>query len=385
MYCSVIIDEKTELENVTRSINKGFSSDKTIHVKLVLYYIAQDCRHKIFFATLAIAIQNSICVFNHKGMKSLKQSVALLMFLTWTGVSAFAQQQPQFTQNMFNKSYANPGHYGLVNAICATGIIRQQWVGFKDELGNKVAPQTSLISVEAPVKILKGGLGLSIVQDKYGFYKDVTIRLGYSYHKPVGEGLLGIGLNFDFLNKSLESGKFIKVDDSDPVLASQSSKGVIMTDVGVGAFLQMPNYYFGFSAMQLLGSSKDLGGESGTGTFTLKRHLYGTAGYDISFPSNPAYVITPSVYIKTDGVSSQYDFNGLVKYNNKVWGGVTYRLNDAIGILLGMTIKDVNVGYAYDIPTSRLGSTGSHEIMVKYCFKLEREKPRSSYRNTRFL
>jgi len=74
-----------------------------------------------------------------------------------------------------------------------------------------------------------------------------------------------------------------------------------------------------------------------------------------------------------------------VKYNNKVWGGVTYRFNDAIGILLGMTIKDVNVGYSYDIPTSRLGSTGSHEIMVKYCFKLEREKPRSSYRNTRFL
>jgi type IX secretion system PorP/SprF family membrane protein len=158
-----------------------------------------------------------------------------------------------------------------------------------------------------------------------------------------------------------------------------------MTDIGIGAFLQMPKSYIGLSALQLLESSKDLGGSDGAGTFTLKRHIYGTAGYDFTFPSMPAYIITPSVFIKTDGVSSQYDFNGMVKYNNKVWGGVTYRLNDAIGIMLGMTIKDVNLGYSYDVPTSRLGSAGSHEIMVKYCFKLEREKPRSSYRNTRFL
>lgn len=301
------------------------------------------------------------------------------------GIEGFGQQQPQFTQNMFNKSYTNPGHYGINNAICATGLIRQQWIGFKDAEDNKVAPQTSLISVEAPVKILHGGLGLNIVQDQYGFYKDVTIRLGYAYHRAVGEGKLGIGLNVDFLNKSLDFGKFIMVDPNDLALASQSSKGVIMTDVGVGAFLQMPSYYAGFSASQGLGSSRDLGGAAGVGKFTLKRHFYGTAGYDLTFPSNPAYVITPSVFIKTDGVSSQYDFNGLVKYNNKVWGGVTYRVNDAIGILLGMTIKDVNIGYAYDVPTSRLGSAGSHEIMVKYCFNLEREKPRSSYRNTRFL
>jgi type IX secretion system PorP/SprF family membrane protein len=318
-------------------------------------------------------------------MKSLKESISLFLILIFVGSVAFAQQQPHFTQNMFNKSYANPGHYGLVNAICATGIIRQQWVGFKDAEGNKVTPQTSLISVDAPVKILRGGLGLSIVQDKYGFYKDVTIRLGYAYHRPVGDGKLGIGLNVDFLNKSLDFAKFIKVDEGDPVLIGQSSKGVIMTDIGVGAFLQMPGYYFGLSAMQLIQNSKDLGGSEGSGTFTLKRHFYGTAGYDFSFPANPAYVITPSIYIGTDGVSSQYDFNGMLKYNNKVWGGVTYRLNDAIGVLMGLTIKDVNIGYAYDIPTSRLGSAGSHEIMVKYCFKLEREKPRSSYRNTRFL
>jgi type IX secretion system PorP/SprF family membrane protein len=318
------------------------------------------------------------------GMKLLKKIFTILLLLLGSATASFAQQQPQFTQNMFTKAYTNPGYFGISNAICATALIRQQWVGFKDADGNKIAPQTVLIAVDSPIKFLRGGVGLNIAQDQYGFFKDVTIRLGYSYHKKMGEGLLGIGLNVDFLNKSLDFGKLKAVEEGDPFLSSQSSNGVIITDVGLGAFLQLPGFYAGFSAMQLLQSSKDLGG-SGKGTFLLKRHIYATSGYDISFPSNPSYVITPSVFIKTDGVSAQYDFNGLVKYNNKIWGGVTYRLNDAFGVLLGTTVKEVNIGYSYDIPASKLGSAGSHEIMVRYCFKLEREKTRSSYRNTRFL
>jgi len=317
-------------------------------------------------------------------MKLLKKIVAIVLLLFFSGTVLYAQQQPQFTHNMFVKAYTNPGYFGISNAICATGLIRQQWVGFKDSEGNKVAPQTVLVAVDAPIRFLHGGVGLNIAQDQYGFFKDVTVRLGYSYHKKIGEGKLGIGLNVDFLNKSLDFGKLKPVEAGDNFLTSGSSNGIVITDLGVGAFLQLPGYYAGFSAMQLLQSSKDMGGQ-GIGTFLLKRHFYATTGYDLSFPSNPSFIITPSIFIKTDGVSAQYDFNGLVKYNNKIWGGVTYRINDAFGVLLGTTIKEVNIGYSYDIPTSRIGSAGSHEIMVKYCFKLEREKTRTSYRNTRFL
>jgi len=78
----------------------------------------------------------------------------------------------------------------------------------------------------------------------------------------------------------------------------------------------------------------------------------------------------------------------LLKYNNKVWGGVSYsaiRNMDPISVLVGMRIKDVRVGYAYTIPTSKIGSSGSHEIMIGYCFKLNFDRGRRSYKNTRFL
>jgi hypothetical protein len=75
----------------------------------------------------------------------------------------------------------------------------------------------------------------------------------------------------------------------------------------------------------------------------------------------------------------------MARYNNKVWGGVTYRIQDAVAIMVGVTYKDIEIGYAYDIPTSRIAATGSHEIMARYRFKLEKEKTRTGYRNTRYL
>jgi hypothetical protein len=75
-------------------------------------------------------------------------------------------------------------------------------------------------------------------------------------------------------------------------------------------------------------------------------------------------------------------------YNNKVWGGVSYstlRVLDPLSVFLGLSIKDIRIGYAYTVPTSAIGSSGSHEIMVGYCFKINLDKGRRSYRNTRFL
>jgi type IX secretion system PorP/SprF family membrane protein len=298
---------------------------------------------------------------------------------------ACAQQEPQFTQNMFNYSDVNPGHYGLSDGICVTGILREQWLGFKDEEGNKVNPQTFLIGADAPIRILRGGVGLNIVQDKYGFFTDMAVKLGYAYHLNIGNGILGIGVNAQFLNKTLDFSKFIQIDDGDPLLSGQSSKGVVITDMSAGVFLKKPNYYISLSSTQLLESKKDLGGAEGVGTYTLRRHYYAGGGYTISSPAFPAFTLTPSIFVKSDGSTIQADFNGMVTYNKKVWGGVSYRLTDAVALMVGMNMKEIEFGYAYDIPTSRVGATGSHEIMLRYIFKIEREKARTGYRNTRYL
>ena len=70
------------------------------------------------------------------------QLTILLLIATAIGSVLHAQQEPQFTQNMFNRVFTNPGFSGISDGICVTGLIRQQWAGFKDYEGEKVGPET---------------------------------------------------------------------------------------------------------------------------------------------------------------------------------------------------------------------------------------------------
>ena len=61
------------------------------------------------------------------------RSILLVFALSVLALGLRAQQDPQFTHNMFNHAFVNPGSYGLSDGITVTGIFREQWVGFKDK------------------------------------------------------------------------------------------------------------------------------------------------------------------------------------------------------------------------------------------------------------
>ena len=110
-------------------------------------------------------------------------------------------------------------------------------------------------------------------------------------------------------------------------------------------------------------------------------------GYDLDLQNG--FVLQPAMMVKTDLVTTQLDINAAVEYNNEIWGGVTYRVYDALSIMAGYQItKDLRASYSYDLTTSSLrnSSSGSHEIMMSYCFTIEiPPKEKGSYRNPIFL
>ena len=313
------------------------------------------------------------------------RSIWLLSVLMAASLSLKAQQDPQFTHNMFNHAFVNPGSYGLSDGITVTGIFREQWLGLKDDNNYKVAPETFLLTADAPVRFLRGGVGIGIAQDKEAYTKNMLVKLGYAYHLNIGNAKIGIGVNANFNNRSIDKNKLNPVDENDPVLLGLSTDGVMISDMSAGVFLQKPRYYVAFSSTQLFETEKAPGTADGVIFYKNRRHYYLTSGYDVVLPAFQGYVFTPSVFLKSDGNILQADINLMAKYNNKVWGGLTYRINDAVALLVGVAYKDIEIGYSYDIPTSRIAATGSHEIMARYRFKLEREKTRSGYRNTRYL
>jgi hypothetical protein len=88
-----------------------------------------------------------------------------------------------------------------------------------------------------------------------------------------------------------------------------------------------------------------------------------------------------------DGAVFQLSASALLTYNNKFYGGLGYRIQDAVSVLAGVLIKGLRVGVAYDISTSSMSryNNGSIEIVLNYCFKIDMDKYKRTYRNTRFL
>jgi len=142
----------------------------------------------------------------------MKKIYFVLLFFFSFSLISFAQQDAQFTQNMFTNMFVNPGYAGINKQICLTTLFRQQWTGFTDtytdasgqQQTHKGAPQTILLSVDAPIRVLRGGIGLSIYSDKLGFENNLGVKLAYSYHQPLPLGVLGIGIQVGFLNKTLD-------------------------------------------------------------------------------------------------------------------------------------------------------------------------------------
>jgi len=313
--------------------------------------------------------------------------ILLALCFQWSS-SIFAQQPTLITHYMFTNMAINPAFAGNNGGICATGLVRQQWIGFKDPDGSQTAPQVFLLTVDSPIKALHGGIGGSLYQDKLGFYKNIGLKIGYAYKMEAGNGDLSFGLQVGFQNGTYD---FSKLDlgqgpgnlSEDPVLRDMSGKTSDMGfDMSAGILYKVPEkYYIGFSADNLLQSkAKKI-------AYQYRRTYYLGGGYEWILPNNPAFELQPSVLLMYDGAAFQFNLSALVLYNKKFYGGLGYRLQDAVSVLAGVNIKNLRVGIAYDISTSALSkyNSGSVEIMVSYCFKIDIDKFRKSYRNTRFL
>jgi type IX secretion system PorP/SprF family membrane protein len=288
-----------------------------------------------------------------------------------------AQQDPQYSQFMFTRMVNNPGYAGSSDAICGTLVYRNQWTGFGEE------PKTMLFSADMPVKPLKGGLGINVTgMDELGFEKNLYANLNYAYRMDLGSGKLGIGLAVGYVQKEIDGTKFIYNNPNDPNIPTGKVSGGTV-DFGFGLYYNTDNLWVGLSSTHLNGGEIDYD----KAVVKLANHYYLQAGY--MYDLTPSLVLKPALAVKSDGVSTQFDINGTVVMNNKYWGGIGYRLQDAIVIMAGIEIiPNLKFGYSYDLTTSDIKtySSGTHEIMLGYCFKPVIKPPkRQFHRNVRFL
>ena len=308
--------------------------------------------------------------------------LVLLSALIFSFVQSYSQTDPVFSQTSSVMNLFNPGYAGSNDKICLNAAHREQWVGFDG------APSTSFFSAEAPFSFLGAdhGAALSILNDGYGFYSDLGLMLSYAYRLDLGKGKLGIGINGGVLNKTIDP-EWTDVEgiidtQGDPVIpkSKESSMGF---DIGFGLFYRSENLFLGISTTHL--NQPRIMYE--TASTYVPRHYYVTAGYKLQL-ANPLIELMPSFILKSDGRANQLMMNAHLRYNKRVWGGVSYRTGDAIVGLIGVELfNGVRVGYSYDFAVSKIHhyTSGSHELTVGYCFDLSMDKTPQKYKSVRFL
>ena len=302
----------------------------------------------------------------------MKQTILLLSFtLFFTELSA--QQDAQFSQNMFNKLANNPGFAGSNQAISATGLFRSQWSGFEG------APTTTNLSVHAPIDRIHGGLGLSIISEEIAQFENTSVNLSYAYQTQLGTGQLGIGLSLGMYQSGLDGSLLNPSQTGDDAIPTGETNGNAF-DLGAGLYYNTQDVYFGLSTAHITEPAIDW---SDGQTQQLKQHYFLIAGSYHELTSTLS--LNPSIYLKSDGSSSQLDINTNVIYNNKLWGGVSYRLDDGLVILAGLELmKDLKLGLAYDLVLSEIAAN-SFEVMLGYNFDIKVDTQVKKYKNPRFL
>ena len=307
-----------------------------------------------------------------------------ISILSLVTVISYSQQDPQFSQYMFNLAAVNPGYAGSSDKICLGGDFRQQWMGFPGQ------PSISFFNANAPVKPfgINSGVGLSIISDNLGFNNDLSLSGTYAYRMSIGSGTLGIGINLGLFNNALKAtwyvpdGSDFQPPSQDPSIPKESESQIAF-DIGFGLYYNTDNLYFGISSTHL--NQPKIKFE--TANPYLARHYYAIAGYRMQL-SNPLIEILPSAIFRTDARTNSFDISTLVRYNKKFWGGVSFRAGEALIGIVGMELfNGVRFGYSYDFTTSDIGnySQGSHEITLGYCFSLSLDKAPQKYKSIRFL
>lgn len=320
-----------------------------------------------------------------KIMKKLNifQKLVIVALLTVSSYNSYAQQDPQFTQYMYNMSVINPAYATAEQGILNTGVLyRTQWVGLEG------APRTASLFAHTPINE-KIEVGLSFTNDNIGdVVEENNIYADFAYVLQVGENSklsLGVKAGVTLFNTNF-NGFVLQSGGVDSDVAFNENINNAFPNVGLGAFYFSDNYYIGLSAPNLL-ATKHLETENGVRALGAENtHFFLTGGY--------VFDITPDVRFKpafmarsVAGAPLALDLTANVLLQEKLEVGLAYRLDDAVSGLVNFRIApNLRIGYSYDYTTSNLSdfSSGSHEIML--LFDLDLFNFKSGYdRSPRFF
>lgn len=324
----------------------------------------------------------------------MKRLISITLLSICFICGAFAQNDLQMTQYWAMPTYFNPAMTGSTDFLRIRAGARLQWLGIHN------APKSFLATADSPIKIGKKriGLGVTAMQESYGLFADLHFNIQASYKFNILKGEMSIGIQGGYLNSKFK-GSEIYIPDGDDFHegndTSLPTQDLTGNGFDISAGLSYTHKYFsvGISGMHLLNPKVRMAVEGSESTESseyeteVPRLLYFTGSGNIPL-KNTLFELQPSLSLRTDFSRFSADVTMRAIYNKFLNFGLGYRLNDAVSVMIGAEFKNFFIGYAYDYPTSAIakGSSGSHELVAGYQFKLDFSgKNRNKHRSIRIM
>ena len=279
-----------------------------------------------------------------------------------------AQQDPQYTQYMYNMNVINPAYAGSRENLSLGLLYRNQWSNLEG------SPETGTFFGHAPVGD-NLGIGLSAISDRIGPVQETNLYADISYTLELGrEARLAFGIKAGATFHNIGLTDIDLIDAGDPFFQDISST---TPNIGAGLFYYTEKYYVSFSVPNLL-SSVHLDAD-GFKIGSETQHYFLTGGYVFDLSRNTE--LKPSFLVKSAfGAPVSFDVNVNARFYKKFEIGASYRLDDSFSALVNFNLSpDVRIGYAYDGVTSgiRPYAIASHEVMLLFDLNFGRRVSRS--------
>lgn len=289
----------------------------------------------------------------------------ILVDLLLLPFTLFAQQEPQYTQYMYNTQIINPAYSGNREMLSFGLLYRTQWVGIEG------APKTATFTINSPVgKRRNMGLGLSVIHDEIGPSTQTDFAIDYAYAIPVNDDTrlsFGIKAGFDVLEVD-----FTKLDIYNPhdPLYQENIDNRWQPKIGAGIYLNTNHWYIGASVPNFLETEHyNRSNNSNMRSIASDRmHFYLIGGYVFDLSFNLQF--KPTTMIKVvSGAPLQWDVSANFIFDQTLTLGASWRWDAALAAMAGFQVSPsvfVGVGYDYQLTDLQKYSDGSYEVILRF-------------------
>lgn len=293
-------------------------------------------------------------------MKITIYKISFAFLMLFISIAGSAQQDPGYTQYMYNPLTVNSAYAGSTGTLEAVLIHRSQWVGIDG------APSTQSFTVHTPLGNDKIGLGFSAVNDNLGPSNELYLDANFSYTLMLSYTTrlaLGVKAGARMLNVDWSKGRYY---DGTDVLLNSNIDNKLTPSIGAGAYLYGEEWYVGASVPSFIRS--DYYDDVQQSVELERLHYYLMAGYVFDF--SDALKFKPAMLVRgVNGAPLSLDVSANFLIQEKFMIGAGYRWEDSVSVLAGFQLsKNFFVGYSYDYTTTDLNkyNDGSHEILLRF-------------------